>query len=122
MSTETLEGAPPPTQAKAEEEEQDHCQEHKPDESSQESDEKKDPVTPTSDRPSRERKLVERYSVPSAAKSSSKKSISIEKATSSYSYPLPFPLFLNHPTVTHALCFVFQGRGTQLKDIPNGML
>ncbi|CAI8599064.1 unnamed protein product [Vicia faba] len=55
--------------------------------------EKKSPVTPTSDRPTRERKLVERYSEPSAGKlgkSASSKVFVIEK-----------------------------GRGTQLKDIPN---
>ncbi|XP_038993460.1 protein DEK-like isoform X3 [Hibiscus syriacus] len=52
--------------------------------------EKKEPVTPSSDRPTRERKVVERYSAPSVARSSSAKSFSIEK-----------------------------GRGTQLKDIPN---
>ncbi|XP_027332478.1 protein DEK-like isoform X2 [Abrus precatorius] len=54
---------------------------------------KKDPVTPTSERPTRERKTVERYSVPSPAKSarsSASKAFTIEK-----------------------------GRGTQLKDIPN---
>ncbi|XP_020208309.1 zinc finger and BTB domain-containing protein 47-like [Cajanus cajan] len=56
--------------------------------------EKKDPVTPASERPTRERKTVERYSVPSPAKSarsSASKGFTIEK-----------------------------GRGTQLKDIPNG--
>ncbi|KAL2347067.1 hypothetical protein Fmac_001067 [Flemingia macrophylla] len=55
--------------------------------------EKKDPVTPASERPTRERKTVERYSVPSPAKSarsSASKGFVIEK-----------------------------GRGTQLKDIPN---
>ncbi|QCD96825.1 protein DEK-like [Vigna unguiculata] len=55
--------------------------------------EKKDPVTPTSERPMRERKTVERFSVPSPAKSgrsSASKGFTIEK-----------------------------GRGTQLKDIPN---
>ncbi|OIW17047.1 hypothetical protein TanjilG_00186 [Lupinus angustifolius] len=53
----------------------------------------KDPVTPVSDRPTRERKMVERYSIPSPSKSrrsSSSKALPIEK-----------------------------GRGTQLKDIPN---
>ncbi|WVZ18183.1 hypothetical protein V8G54_005505 [Vigna mungo] len=57
--------------------------------------EKKDPVTPTSERPTRERKTVERFSVPSPAKSgrsSASKGFTIEK-----------------------------GRGTQLKDIPNGV-
>ncbi|GMJ05885.1 hypothetical protein like AT3G48710 [Hibiscus trionum] len=52
--------------------------------------EKKEPVTPSSDRPTRERKVVERYSVPSAARSSTPKPLSIRK-----------------------------GPGTQLKDIPN---
>lgn len=55
--------------------------------------EKKDPVTPASERPTRERKTVERFSVPSPAKSgrsSASKGFTIEK-----------------------------GRGTQLKDIPN---
>ncbi|TKY73678.1 DEK protein [Spatholobus suberectus] len=54
---------------------------------------KKDPATPASERPTRERKTVERYSVPSPAKSarsSASKGFTIEK-----------------------------GRGTQLKDIPN---
>ncbi|KAK8537714.1 hypothetical protein V6N13_096478 [Hibiscus sabdariffa] len=51
---------------------------------------KKEPVTPSSDRPTRERKVVERYSVPSVARSSTPKPLSIEK-----------------------------GPGTQLKDIPN---
>ncbi|GKU89544.1 hypothetical protein SLEP1_g3670 [Rubroshorea leprosula] len=55
---------------------------------SQESNE--EPVTPSSDRPTRERKVVERYSVPSVARSSSSKALSIE-----------------------------QGCGTQLKDIPS---
>ncbi|XP_061342849.1 DEK domain-containing chromatin-associated protein 1-like isoform X1 [Gastrolobium bilobum] len=53
----------------------------------------KDPVTPVSERPTRERKTVERYSIPSPAKSSrssASKGLTIEK-----------------------------GRGTQLKDIPN---
>ncbi|GAV81603.1 DEK_C domain-containing protein [Cephalotus follicularis] len=50
----------------------------------------KEPVTPASDRPTRERKVVERYSAPSVARSSATKPLSIEK-----------------------------GRGTQLKDIPN---
>ncbi|KAK8359522.1 hypothetical protein V6Z12_A04G100500 [Gossypium hirsutum] len=48
-------------------------------------------MTPSSDRPTRERKVVERYSAPSVARYSSSKTLSIEK-----------------------------GRGTQLKDIPNG--
>ncbi|XP_039059337.1 protein DEK-like isoform X3 [Hibiscus syriacus] len=52
--------------------------------------EKKEPVTPSSDRPTRERKVVKRYSAPSVARSSSAKPFLIEK-----------------------------GRGTQLKDIPN---
>ncbi|XP_012439020.1 DEK domain-containing chromatin-associated protein 1 isoform X1 [Gossypium raimondii] len=52
--------------------------------------EKKEPMTPSSDRPTRERKVVERYSVPSVARSSTPKPLSIEK-----------------------------GAGTQLKDIPN---
>ncbi|CAL5204506.1 unnamed protein product [Lathyrus oleraceus] len=55
--------------------------------------EKKSPITPTSDRPTRERKVVERYSEPSSikvGKSASSKTLVIEK-----------------------------GRGTQLKDIPN---
>ncbi|PPS09778.1 hypothetical protein GOBAR_AA10874 [Gossypium barbadense] len=52
--------------------------------------EKKEPMTPSSDRPTRERKVVERYSVPSVARSSTPKPLSIEK-----------------------------GPGTQLKDIPN---
>ncbi|KAK8604660.1 hypothetical protein V6N13_099592 [Hibiscus sabdariffa] len=52
--------------------------------------EKKEPLTPSSDRPTRERKVVERYSVPSAARSSTPKPLSIGK-----------------------------GPGTQLKDIPN---
>ncbi|KAL4383328.1 hypothetical protein GQ457_15G006900 [Hibiscus cannabinus] len=51
---------------------------------------KKGPVTPSSDRPTRERKVVERYSVPSVSRSSTPKPLSIEK-----------------------------GPGTQLKDIPN---
>ncbi|KAG8500949.1 hypothetical protein CXB51_002963 [Gossypium anomalum] len=58
--------------------------------SGRDSAEKKEPVTPSTDRPTRERKVVERYSVPSVARSSSSKTLSIEK-----------------------------GRGTQLKDIPN---
>ncbi|PPR85746.1 hypothetical protein GOBAR_AA34948 [Gossypium barbadense] len=58
--------------------------------SGRDSAEKKEPVTPSSDRPTRERKVVERYSAPSVARSSSSKTLSIEK-----------------------------GRGTQLKDIPN---
>ncbi|XP_058786375.1 DEK domain-containing chromatin-associated protein 1-like isoform X2 [Vicia villosa] len=55
--------------------------------------EKKSPVTPTSDRPTRERKVVERYTVSSPGKlgkSAASKVLVIEK-----------------------------GRGTQLKDIPN---
>ncbi|KAB2000194.1 hypothetical protein ES319_D12G215800v1 [Gossypium barbadense] len=52
--------------------------------------EKKEPMTPSSDRPTRERKVVERYSVPSVARSSTPKPLSIEK-----------------------------GAGSQLKDIPN---
>ncbi|KAL4346702.1 hypothetical protein GQ457_17G018310 [Hibiscus cannabinus] len=52
--------------------------------------ENKEPLTPSSDRPTRERKVVERYSVPSAARSSTPKPLSIGK-----------------------------GPGTQLKDIPN---
>ncbi|PPS18307.1 hypothetical protein GOBAR_AA02270 [Gossypium barbadense] len=59
--------------------------------SGRDSAEKKEPMTPSSDRPTRERKVVERYSAPSVARSSSSKTLSIEK-----------------------------GRGTQLKDIPNG--
>ncbi|TXG54414.1 hypothetical protein EZV62_019670 [Acer yangbiense] len=50
---------------------------------------KTEPVTPSSERPTRERKVVERYSAPSAGRSGTKP-VSIEK-----------------------------GRGTQLKDIPN---
>lgn len=46
--------------------------------SNQESNEK-EPVTPSNDRPTRERKVVERYSVPSVARSSSSKALSIEK-------------------------------------------
>ncbi|KAK9278748.1 hypothetical protein L1049_028325 [Liquidambar formosana] len=49
----------------------------------------KEPVTPI-ERPARERKIVERYSEPSAGRSSASKALSIEK-----------------------------GSGTQLKDIPN---
>ncbi|KAL1156730.1 hypothetical protein V6Z11_A08G109600 [Gossypium hirsutum] len=41
--------------------------------------EKKEPVTPSSDKPTRERKVVERYSAPSVARSSSSKTLSIEK-------------------------------------------
>lgn len=41
--------------------------------------EKKEPMTPGSDRPTRERKVVERYSVPSVARSSTPKPLSIEK-------------------------------------------
>ncbi|KAH1081627.1 hypothetical protein J1N35_021388 [Gossypium stocksii] len=41
--------------------------------------EKKGPVAPNSDRPTRERKVVERYSSPSVARSSSSKTLSIEK-------------------------------------------
>ncbi|KAH1046959.1 hypothetical protein J1N35_037743 [Gossypium stocksii] len=41
--------------------------------------EKKGPVAPSSDRPTRERKVVERYSAPSVARSSSSKTPSIEK-------------------------------------------
>ncbi|CAN1797002.1 DEK domain-containing chromatin-associated protein 1 [Linum perenne] len=55
-----------------------------------ESADKKEAVTPSSDRPTRERKMVERYSVPERRRSSAKKPLSIEK-----------------------------GRGTALKDIPN---
>ncbi|KAF9668061.1 hypothetical protein SADUNF_Sadunf15G0088100 [Salix dunnii] len=51
----------------------------------------KEPVTPGSERPTRERKMVERYSSPEAGRSATKP-LSIEK-----------------------------GRGTPLKDIPNGM-
>ncbi|TYI02245.1 hypothetical protein ES332_A11G255600v1 [Gossypium tomentosum] len=46
--------------------------------SGRDSAEKKEPVTPSSDRPTRERKVVERYSAPSVARSSSFK-LSIEK-------------------------------------------
>lgn len=56
----------------------------------QESTEKKESVTPANERPTRERKSVERYSAPSVVRSSSSKTLSIEK-----------------------------GRGTQLKEIPN---
>ncbi|TYH95118.1 hypothetical protein ES332_A12G085100v1 [Gossypium tomentosum] len=59
--------------------------------SGRDSTEKKEPVMPTSDRPTMERKVAERYSAPSIARSSTFKTLSIEK-----------------------------GRGTQLKDIPNG--
>ncbi|XP_050375950.1 DEK domain-containing chromatin-associated protein 1-like [Argentina anserina] len=52
--------------------------------------EKKEPVTPVSERPTRERKVVERYSAPETGRSSATKPLSIEK-----------------------------GPGTQLKDIPN---
>ncbi|TYI14242.1 hypothetical protein ES332_A08G110300v1 [Gossypium tomentosum] len=47
--------------------------------SSRDSAEKKEPVTPSSDKPTRERKVVERYSAPSVARSSSSKTLSIEK-------------------------------------------
>ncbi|TYH05814.1 hypothetical protein ES288_A08G110800v1 [Gossypium darwinii] len=40
---------------------------------------KKEPVTPSSDKPTRERKVIERYSAPSVARSSSSKTLSIEK-------------------------------------------
>ncbi|PPD98935.1 hypothetical protein GOBAR_DD04059 [Gossypium barbadense] len=60
--------------------------------SGRDSAEKKEPVMPCSDRPIRERKVVERYSVPSVAWSSSSKTLSIVK-----------------------------GRTTQIIDIPNGM-
>ncbi|XP_062030151.1 DEK domain-containing chromatin-associated protein 1 [Rosa rugosa] len=50
----------------------------------------KEPVTPVSERPTRERKVVERYSAPESGRSSATKPLNIEK-----------------------------GRGTQLKDIPN---
>ncbi|XP_039046977.1 chromo domain-containing protein cec-1-like isoform X2 [Hibiscus syriacus] len=54
------------------------------------SSENKESVTPSSDRPTRERKVVERYSVTSVSRSSTPKPLSIEK-----------------------------GPGTQLKDLPN---
>ncbi|KAK5775440.1 hypothetical protein PVK06_043334 [Gossypium arboreum] len=60
--------------------------------SGRDSTEKKEPVMPSSDRPTMERKVAERYSAPYVARSSTFKTLSIEK-----------------------------GRGTQLKDIPNGM-
>ncbi|XP_040931340.1 MADS-box transcription factor 15 isoform X2 [Gossypium hirsutum] len=47
--------------------------------SSRDSAEKKEPVTPSSDKPTRERKVIERYSAPSVARSSSSKTLSIEK-------------------------------------------
>lgn len=51
--------------------------------------EKKDPVTPTSERPTRERKTVERFSVPSPAKSgrsSASKGFTIEKVCFHFVY------------------------------------
>lgn len=56
----------------------------------QESAEKKEPATPATERPTRERKSVDRYTAPSVVRSSSSKTLSIEK-----------------------------GRGAQLKEIPN---
>ncbi|OMO93825.1 hypothetical protein COLO4_16650 [Corchorus olitorius] len=54
-------------------------EEKKPEEeAAPESAEKKEPVTPSSDRPTRERKVVERYSAPSVARSSYGKPLSIE--------------------------------------------
>ncbi|PQQ17219.1 glutamic acid-rich protein isoform X1 [Prunus yedoensis var. nudiflora] len=50
----------------------------------------KEPVTPVSERPTRERKIVERYSAPESGRASANKALSIEK-----------------------------GRGTELKNIPN---
>ncbi|TYH05659.1 hypothetical protein ES288_A08G099600v1 [Gossypium darwinii] len=47
--------------------------------SGRDSAEKKELVMPSSDRPTRERKVVERYSAPSVARSSSSKNLSIEK-------------------------------------------
>ncbi|KAG6404176.1 hypothetical protein SASPL_136416 [Salvia splendens] len=57
-----------------------------------ETDELSSPRTPVSDRPTRERKTVERFTVNESAKSSARKPLAIEK-----------------------------GQGTQLKDIPNGI-
>ncbi|KAF5743676.1 protein DEK isoform X4 [Tripterygium wilfordii] len=57
-----------------------------------ESGDKKEPTTPASERPTKERKTVERYSAPSLARSSSSRGLSLEN-----------------------------GRGTLLNGIPNGM-
>lgn len=61
--------------------------------------ENKEPVTPASDRPTRERKTVERYSVPSpgrSAKSSASKGLSIEKAcTMKLLFYVPFLLWFD---------------------------
>ncbi|ESR50126.1 hypothetical protein CICLE_v100310092mg, partial [Citrus x clementina] len=70
-------------------EESDEPKKEKEKEKDKDKEKVKEPVTPTSERPTRERKVVERYSAPSTGRSAAKP-VSIEK-----------------------------GRGTQLKDIPN---
>ena len=92
---------------------------------------KKDPVTPApSERPTRERKTVERFSVPSPAKSarsSASKGLIIEKVKFNFLFYLTAYFFgFVRTEVVKCSCFDlldlfgFQGRGTQLKDIPNG--
>lgn len=86
------------------------------------SSEKKSPVTPTSDRPTRERKTVERYSEPSPSKfgrSSSSKGLIIEKVCIFFFSILVFEVWIVF--LINLILVIFQGRGTQLKDIPNGM-
>lgn len=59
---------------------------------------KEDPVTPASDRPTRERKTVERYSIPSPAKSrrsSASKGFSIEKVCA-FCFPYCFSRLLRN--------------------------
>jgi hypothetical protein len=91
--------------------------------------EKKTPVTPTSDRPTRERKTVERYSEPSPltlGRSSSSKGLVIEKVYLVLSFGIDFLgnefvfVVLNFDYFGFGVFFL-QGNGTQLKDIPNGM-
>lgn len=94
----------------------------------QESTEKKESVTPANERPTRERKSVERYSAPSVVRSSSSKTLSIEKVCGER-----FGFWRNMLLLSSFVhwelgiwlswtSLVSQGRGTQLKEIPNGML
>ena len=85
-------------------------------------------TTPVSERPTRERKVVERYSAPDTGRSSGTKPLSIEKVRALLIFYLLCFLNFKHFvgfcfSLTYGLvCVIFQGSGTQLKDIPNGML
>ena len=82
----------------------------------------KELVTPN-ERPTRERKTVERYSEPLPGRASASKGLSIEKACAILClFSFIFNVFSDFDSSIADIIYLlaFQGSGTQLKDIPNG--